>query len=46
MAEYIQRVRAFSPDMRRVLLAAAIVFVVWLGLLTVLYNLYLLRSGI
>ena len=45
MPEYMHRVRAFSPDMRRVLLAAAIVFVVWLGLLTVLYNLYLLRLG-
>lgn len=45
MPEYLQRVRAFSPDMRRLLLAAAIVFVVWLGLLAVLYNLYLLRLG-
>ena len=45
MSEYLQRVRAFSPDMRRLLLAAAIVFVVWLGLLAVLYNLYLLRLG-
>ena len=45
MAEYMHRVRAFTPDMRRVLLAAAVVFVVWLGLLTVLYNLYLLRLG-
>ncbi len=45
MAEYLHRVRAFTPDMRRVLLAAAVVFVVWLGLLAVLYNLYLLRLG-
>ena len=45
MPEYLHRVRAFSPDMRRLLLAAAIVFVVWLGLLAVLYNLYLLRLG-
>lgn len=45
MPEYVRRVRAFSPDLWRVLLAAAIVFVVWLGILAVLYNLYLLRLG-
>ncbi len=45
MPEYLRRVRAFSSDLWRVLLAAAIVFIVWLGLLAVLYNLYLLRLG-
>ncbi len=45
MSEYWQRVRAFSPSLRRLMLAAVCMLAVWSGLMAVLYNLYLLRLG-
>lgn len=45
MSGYWNRVRAFSPDVWRILLAALLFLMVWVGLLAVLYNLYLLRLG-
>jgi MFS family permease len=45
MSEYWQRVRAFRPSLWRLLLSAGLLLTAWLGLLAVLYNLYLLRLG-
>ena len=45
MSEYWQRVRAFSPSLRRLMLAAVCMLSVWSGLMAVLYNLYLVRLG-
>ena len=45
MSEYWQRVHAFSPSLCRLLLSAGLLLTVWLGLLAVLYNLFLLRLG-
>ncbi|MFN8466377.1 MAG: MFS transporter [Caldilineaceae bacterium] len=45
MSEYWQRVRSFSPSLRRLMLAAVCMLSVWSGLMAVLYNLYLVRLG-
>ncbi len=45
MSEYWQRVRAFSPSLWRLMLAAVCMLAVWSGLMAVLYNLYLVRLG-
>jgi MFS family permease len=45
MSEYWRRVRAFSPSLRRLALVAALVFTAGLGLVNVLYNLYVVRLG-
>lgn len=43
--EYGQAMRAFSPSLRRFLLAMALMFITGFGLMPVLQNLYLLRLG-
>ena len=45
VAAYWQRVRAFSPSLRRLYVAAVCMLFVWSGLMAVLYNLYLVRLG-
>jgi hypothetical protein len=45
MSKYWQRVRAFRPDLWRLFMSAGLVLTAWLGLMAVLYNLYLLRLG-
>jgi predicted MFS family arabinose efflux permease len=43
--EYWQAMRAFSPSLRRLLLAMVLIFITGFGLIPVLQNLYLLRLG-
>jgi hypothetical protein len=43
--DYWQAIRAFSPSLRRFLLAMALVFMAAFGLMPVLQNLFLLRLG-
>jgi MFS family permease len=43
--EYWQAMRAFSPSLRRFLLAMALILMTGFGLIPVLQNLYLLRLG-
>ncbi len=46
MHEYLLAVRAFSPSLRRLLLANALITAVVFGVSAVLFNLYLLRLGL